>query len=139
MADHLIGCTGIKAKATVGRSGAIRKPRTPKKAKATTSKQRIDDADKRELLRKCGYDQSTIEKSLKESQKGKKSAGLIAGIINRKASDRRRARAATTTSNTPAGQNDGSTSEEHECPVCNTQVPARFINEHLDECLAMQQ
>lgn len=143
LSEHLDGCTGItvkieKRKRNVSKTQSL--PFYKNNAKPSTSTStctNVDDSAKKDMLRRCGYDQDTINRLFTETQEAKKYNDRIMREMRdeqKEQSDTVETIAISANENELAPQTDY-IREKATCPVCNTLVYSDLINQHLDDCL----
>lgn len=148
LSEHLDGCTGITVKIEKRNRNNVQTQPLPfykNKAKSSTStstRTSINNSTRKDMLRKAGYDQETIDRLCTETEEAKNYNERIMREIRdeqRDQTNNRQSNAVETIAIpvdddylTP--QNDDSR-EKATCPVCNTMVYSNLINEHLDDCL----
>lgn len=148
LSEHLDGCTGItvkieKRKRNIGKTQPL--PFYKNKAKTSTNtstntSRNVDDSLRKDMLRKAGYDQETIDRLFTETQEAKNYNERIVREMqaeqrdqtNKQQSNAVETIAAYDDELTP--QNDVMR-EKATCPVCNILVYSDLINQHLDDCL----
>lgn len=159
LSSHLDGCNGITVKVNPKQRGARKKPLPfyKNKAKPSTSRTAVSSADQ-ELLRRAGYTQDAIDRM---NDDAKEAQDYNDRIMDEIATDRRRkfttgARARDLENGVletiPLGDQGGAgslahtntgagvvdiVSEKHICPICNVEIDADLINQHLDDCLGL--
>lgn len=125
--DHLDGCLGITAKINI-KPPSYSSGSTKKRAKATATNSiaaatSTGARSERQLLIDCGYDESVVDKLLKEAAEEE----AYNNRILREMSENGEQRSQATTN---------SVSEEKQpCPVCQGLIETSKINDHLDVCL----
>lgn len=148
LSEHLDGCTGITVKIekrnrNVGKTQPL--PFYKNKAKPSTSTSKstnVDNSSKKDMLRRAGYDQETIDSLFTETQEAKKYNERIMRELRdeQKEQTNNQQSEAVETIAIPADddeltpQNDVMR-EKATCPVCNILVYSDLINQHLDDCL----
>lgn len=148
LSEHLDGCTGItvkieKQKRNVGKKQSL--PFYKNKAKPSTSTSTStngDNSSRKEMLRKAGYDQETIDRLFTETQEAKNYNERITREMrdeqrkptNKQQSDATETIAIPFDDDDLAPHNDVMR-EKATCPVCNILVYSDLINQHLDDCL----
>lgn len=148
LSEHLDGCTGItikieKQKRNAGQTQPL--PFYKNKVKPSTSistSTKVDNSSRKEMLRKAGYDQETIDLLFTETQEAKKYNERIMGEMRdeqREQTNNQQWDAVETIAffaddDDLTPQNDV-IREKAACPVCNILVYSDLINQHLDDCL----
>lgn len=147
LSEHLDGCTGItvkieKQKRYVGTAKSLPFYKNQAKPSGPSTNKRVDDSTRKEMLRKAGYDQETIDRLFTETQEAKNYNERISREMrdeqrkqtNSQQSDPIETIAVPIDDDDLAPQNDV-IREKATCPVCNTLVYSDLINQHLDDCL----
>lgn len=143
---HLDGCNGITVKINPRKKGDKTKslPFYKNHVKPSTSQSsgqsKVNQQEKL-LLLQAGYSQEQIDRLSAESREAKEYNDRIMDELAREERQKRTTSVITQHSNNQIetiALDDGSNSpvpEKLPCPVCNIQVDANQINQHLDECL----
>lgn len=143
LSEHLDGCSGITVKVEPRKrnnGGKIQPlPFYKNKAKPSTSSANVNEiSNKKDMLRKAGYDQETINRLFTETQEAKEYNDRI---LQEMTNERQSTANKRSSSIQPVIIDDGPTAdtdnmrERSTCPVCNISVFVDEINQHLDLCL----
>lgn len=139
LTEHLDGCSGITVKIEPRkRQHGGKKETLPfykNKVKPPTEQKQSNTAYKKQLLRNAGYDEQVINGMFNETDEAREYNDRI---MREMLTDDRQRPAVTNNVDTvvidPIEQNEVE-EEKVPCPVCNVDVNANEINQHLDICL----
>lgn len=131
--EHLDGCLGITTKVSLKAVSSVRSRPTTSAATAAAATSSALKSE-RQILQECGYDDATITRILRDKREER---AYNERILTEMASDP----ATTSRARKPSKAQlkvaaAAAVADRLPCPVCQGQIDADKINDHLDVCLS---